>query len=136
MKTIFDITIDFEKSHGSFLFDKKTNSEYLDFFSVFSSLPLGYNHSIFDRSFEKTISIIAKIRMGNNLFSSDELIEFKNHFREYVFSDYMHFTCTGALAVEAAIKCAMEYKKTTKPMVLGRKKSFHGINSWGCITDR
>ena len=53
MKTIFDITINFEKSHGSFLFDKKTNSEYLDFFSVFSSLPLGYNHSIFDRSFEK-----------------------------------------------------------------------------------
>ena len=92
MKNIFDITIDFEKSHGSFLFDKKTNSEYLDFFSVFSSLPLGYNHSIFDRSFEKTISVIAKIRMGNNLFASDELIEFKNHFRKYVFSDYMHFS--------------------------------------------
>ena len=83
MKTIFDITIDFEKSHGSFLFDKKTNSDYLDFFSVFSSLPLGYNHSIFDRSFEKKISVIAKIRMGNNLFLSDELIDFKNHFREY-----------------------------------------------------
>ena len=62
MKTIFDITIDFEKSHGSFLFDKKTDSEYLDFFSVFSSLPLGYNHSIFDRSFEKKISTISKIR--------------------------------------------------------------------------
>jgi len=136
MKTIFDITINFEKSHGSFLFDKTTNSEYLDFFSVFSSLPLGYNHSIFDRSFEKTISAIAKIRMGNNLFLSDELIDFKNHFREYVFSDYIHFTCTGALAVEAALKCAMEYKKTTKPMVLGIKKSFHGINSWGFITDR
>jgi L-lysine 6-transaminase len=136
MKTIFDITIDFEKSHGSFLFDKKTNSEYLDFFSVFSSLPLGYNHSIFDRSFEKTISSISKIRMGNNLFASDELINFRNHFRKYVFSDYMHFTCTGALAVEAGLKCAMEYKKITKPMVLGIKKSFHGINSWGFITDR
>ena len=30
----------------------------------------------------------------------------------------------------------MEYKKTTKPIVLGIKKSFHGINSWGFITDR
>jgi len=136
MKTIFNITIDFEKSHGSFLFDKKSNSEYLDFFGVFSSLPLGYNHSIFDRSFEKKISSISKIRMGNNLFLSDELVGFKNHFRKYVFSDYMHFTCTGALAVEAALKCAMEYKKTNKPMVLGIKKSFHGINSWGFITDR
>lgn len=136
MKTVFDIKIDFEKSHGSFLFDKKTNSEYLDFFGVFSSLPLGYNHSIFDRSFEKTISSISKMRMGNNLFESDELIKFRNHFRKYLFSDYMHFTCTGALAVEAAIKCAMEYKKTTNTMVLGIKKSFHGINSWGFITDR
>ena len=50
MKKVFDIKIDFEKSHGSFLFDKKTNSEFLDFFGVFSSLPLGYNHSIFDET--------------------------------------------------------------------------------------
>ena len=119
MKTVFDIKIDFEKSHGSFLYDKNTDSEYLDFFSIFSTLPLGYNHSIFDDSFERDISMIAKIRMGNNLFVSDELINFKNHFRKYVFSDYMHFTCTGALAVEAAIKCAMEYKKTDYPKVLG-----------------
>ena len=136
MKTVFDIKIDFEKSHGSYLFDKNTDSEFLDFFGVFSSLPIGYNHSIFDDSFEKTISAIAKIRMGNNLFASDELINFRNHFRKYVFSDYMHFTCTGALAVEAAIKCAMEYKKTDYPMVLGLRKSFHGINSWGFMTDR
>ena len=85
MKTVFDIKIDFEKSHGSFLYDKNTDSEYLDFFSIFSSLPLGYNHSIFDDSFESAISMIAKIRMGNNLFLSDELINFKNHFRKYVF---------------------------------------------------
>jgi len=136
MKTVFDIKIDFEKSHGSFLYDKNTDSEYLDFFSIFSSLPLGYNHPIFDESFESTISMISKIRMSNNLFVSDELVNFKNHFRKYVFSDYMHFTCTGALAVEAAIKCAMEYKKTNRPMVLGVNKSFHGINSWGFLTDR
>ena len=127
MRTVFDIKIDFEKSHGSYLFDKNSNSEFLDFYSIFSSLPVGYNHSIFDDSFEKTVSAIAKLRMGNNLFISDELINFRNHFRKYVFSDYMHFTCTGALAVEAAIKCAMDYKNTDSPMVLGIKKSFHGI---------
>ena len=37
MKTVFDIKIDFEKSHGSYLFDKNTDSEFLDFFGVFSS---------------------------------------------------------------------------------------------------
>ena len=85
MKSVFDITIDFEKSHGSFLFDKKTNSEYLDFFSIFSSLPLGYNHPIFDDSFENTVTKIAKIRMGNNLFESDELIKFRNHFENFFY---------------------------------------------------
>ena len=136
MKTVFDIKIDFERSHESYLFDKNSNSEYLDFYGIFSSLPIGYNHPVFDQSYEKTILAISKIRMANNLFMSDELIKFREKFRKYVFSDYMHFTCTGALAVEAAIKCAMEYRKLKNPMVLGLQKSFHGINSWGFITDR
>ncbi len=136
IKTVFDLTIDFEKSHGSYVFNKNTQSEFLDFFSMFSSLPLGYNHRVFDDSFNKKIAAISKIRMANNLFQTDELVEFRDKFREYVFSDYIHFNCTGALAVESALKCAMEYKKVDKPMVLGLQKSFHGINSWGFITDR
>ncbi len=135
-KFVFDIKIDFEKSHGAYVWDKNSQSEFLDFFSMFSSLPLGYNHGIFDKSFEKKILAISKIRMANNLYQSDELLDFINHFRQYIISDYTHFTCTGALAVEAAIKCAMEYKKADKPMVLALKRGFHGINSWGFITDR
>ena len=30
IKTVFDITIDFKKSHGSYLFDKKSNAYFLD----------------------------------------------------------------------------------------------------------
>ncbi|MDD3297195.1 MAG: aminotransferase class III-fold pyridoxal phosphate-dependent enzyme [Candidatus Omnitrophica bacterium] len=135
-RTVFDIKIDFEKSHGSYLVDKNSQREFLDFFGMFSSLPLGYNHKIFDKSFKKKIENISKIRMANNLFQSDELYEFENIFRKYIFSDYTHYTCTGALAVEAAIKCAMEYKKVKNPMVLALDKGFHGINSWGFVTDR
>src|SRR3972149_651223 len=101
-KTVFDLTIDFEKSHGSYVFDKNTQSDFLDFFSMFSSLPLGYNHRIFDNSFNKKIAAISKIRMANNLFDSDELVEFREKLGKYIFSEYMHFTCTGALAVESA----------------------------------
>ena len=136
MKTVFDIRIDFKRSLGSYLFDKTTNSQFLDFFGIFSSLPIGYNHSIFDESFEKKICIISKIRMANNLLQSDELEGFIEKFNNYTFSKYIHLTCTGSLAVEAAIKCAIEYKKVKKPMVLALKKSFHGINCWGFITDR
>ena len=113
-KTVFDLTIDFEKSHGSYVFNKNTQTDFLDFFSMFSSLPLGYNHRIFDDSFTKKISAISKIRMANNFFQTDELVEFRDKFRKYVFSDYIHFNCTGALAVESALKCAMKSKALLK----------------------
>jgi L-lysine 6-transaminase len=135
-KTLFNIKIDFEKSHGSYLYDKLSGNEYLDFFGMYSSLPLGYNHPIFDDAFVKKVGMISKFRMANNVFRSDELEEFVARFRKYCFSDWVHFTCTGALAIESAIKCAMEHKKIANPMVLGLKYGFHGINSWGFITDR
>ena len=36
--------IDLEKSHGSWLFDGATGEKYLDLFSMFASLSVGYNH--------------------------------------------------------------------------------------------
>lgn len=135
MKSVFDISIDFKKSHGSFVFDKKKGVEYLDLFSMYSSLPLGYNHPIFDDAYKETINEISHLRACNNLFDSDEMLDFLNTFKRYVFSNNIHFTCTGALAVESAIKSAMEYKKVKSPMVLSLKDSFHGISSWGFITD-
>ncbi len=70
MKAVFDITIDFSKSQGSYIFDLNSNSHFLDLFSMFSSLPLGYNHAIFDVSFDQRIKHIAHLRMSNNLFNS------------------------------------------------------------------
>ena len=134
--TIFDIKVDFSKSHNSFVFDKNTQKEYLDFFSLYSSLPLGYSHEIFDSKFRTEIETVAHLKMTNNVFQTDELQEFIAKFSEYSIHDYIHFCSTGALAVESAIKCAMEYKKVDAPMVFGLKKSFHGVNSWGFITDR
>ena len=136
MKTVFDFKIDFQKSKGSYVYDKNTEQYFLDFFGMFSSLPLGYNHPIFDASFKEKIRYVSKIRMANNLFASDELNDFIRAFRKKTFSDFHHYTCTGALAVESAIKCAMEQKKINDPMVIGLKRGFHGINSWGFITDR
>ena len=135
MKTVFDIRIDFERSHGSFVFDKNTNEEFLDMFCMFSSLPLGYNHPVFDDSFDKKIQSLTRLRMCNNLFDSDELIDFKEAFKEISFHESIHFCSTGALAVESALKCAFEFKKNPAAMVLGIKNSYHGINGWGFMTD-
>jgi len=134
-RTVFDINIDFKKSKGSYVFDKRTNKPFLDLFSMFSSLPLGYNHSVFDASFDQKIKHIAHLRMSNNLFHSDELEDFEKKFLNISFHNNLHFCSTGALAVEAALKCGYEYKKNSKAIVLGVKNSFHGINSWGFVTD-
>ena len=136
MKSLFNIKIDFELSMGSMVHDKFTNKKYLDLFSMYSTLPIGYNHPIFDTDYKNKIASLSHIRSTNNLFFSDELNNFFEKFRKYIFSDYIHLTCTGALAIESAIKCAMVKKKINDPVVLSLKKSFHGINSWGFLTDR
>ncbi len=135
MKSVFDITIDFLKSQGSYIFDLNSNSHFLDLFSMFSSLPLGYNHKIFDESFDQKIQPIAHLRMCNNLFNSREIENFKREFLEVSFHNNLHFCSTGALAVEAAIKCSFEFKKNPSAIILGLKNSFHGINCWGFMTD-
>ena len=40
----FHLVLDHEKSHGSVLVNGVDGKEYLDFFSFFASLPLGFNH--------------------------------------------------------------------------------------------
>ena len=40
--------IDFEKSQGSYLYDKISKNAYLDFFGMYATLALGYNHPIFN----------------------------------------------------------------------------------------
>ncbi|MCX6168384.1 MAG: aminotransferase class III-fold pyridoxal phosphate-dependent enzyme [Ignavibacteriales bacterium] len=134
--TIFDIKVDFIKSHNSYVFDKNTQEEYLDFFSLYSSLPLGYSHEIFDKDFLSEVTSVAHLKMTNNVFQTDELQSFIAKFINNAISDYVHFCSTGALAIESAIKCSMEYRKAINPMVLGLEKSFHGVNSWGFVTDR
>ena len=118
MKSLFNIKIDFELSMGSMVHDKFTNQKYLDLFSMYSTLPIGYNHSIFDSDYRNKIASLSHIRSTNNLFFSDELNDFFEKFRKYTFSDYIHLTCTGALAIEAAIKCAIVTKKINNPVVL------------------
>ena len=38
-----DQVIDLEKSHGVWLADGRDGTEYLDLFSMFASMPVGYN---------------------------------------------------------------------------------------------
>jgi L-lysine 6-transaminase len=131
----FDIKVDFSKSHDSYLFDKNTNRELLDFFGMYASLPLGYNHPIFksDEFIEEYLRV-SSFKINNCEFTSDETLEFDRTFKSYAgvgLFEHFHYSCTGALAVEAAIKTCIDYKRHTSPLILSFDNSFHGINSYG-----
>ena len=40
----FEPVVDLELSHGSWLVDGRDGREYLDLFTMFASIPIGYNH--------------------------------------------------------------------------------------------
>ena len=137
----FNINAGLEESHGSYLYDKKTKKHYLDFFGMYASLPLGYNHEIFSQeSFMREAMLHAKTKVTNCEFITDETLEFDKKFQEFAGSDEYtnyHYSCTGALAIESAIKTAIIYKGHNTPKIITFDGSFHGINSYGgFITSR
>lgn len=139
--SIFKIRIDFDKSRDSFIFDKNTGQYFLDFFGLYASVPLGYSHPIFrSEEFRLEFNRVAAIKVPNCEVISDEAQEFLKEFSSYPsMRGYSHFyfCCTGALAIEAAIKIAMDRKQGPQPVVLSFRESFHGINGYGgFVTDR
>ena len=139
-KSFFKIKIEFKKSNGSYIFDQNSQREYLDFFGLYATNVLGYNHPIFQsEEFIETLKDVASLKIPLNEIITDEGEAFLNRFSSISGATdfaHFHFTCTGALANEAAIKAAIDQKPTSKPVVLSLKESFHGINGYGgFVTD-
>ncbi len=140
-KSRYKIVIDFKKSKDSYLYDKSRKKKYLDFFGQYASLAIGYNNKIFySKEFEEEMKLVSKQKIVNNEILAKETKEFDLAFQKFSNNKYFknfHYTCTGALAVEAAIKTSIDYKKSKNPFVISFKGSFHGINSYGgIISDR
>ena len=136
----FNINVNFKKSFGSYLFDNASQKKFLDFFGMYASLPLGYNHKIFHTDeFKKEILEASTFKINNCEFVSNETINFDKEFFEFAndgcFKNF-HYTCTGALAVEAAIKTCIHRTNYRRPNIVSFRNSFHGINSLGSfVTD-
>ena len=122
LTSIFNINIDFVKSNGSYIFDQKTKKFYLDFFGQYSTLAIGYNHKVFkSKNYLNAIKKISHQKITNCEILSNESIEFQKNFKKKLANghfDFFHFCCTGALAIEAAIKTAIDYSD-------GKKKNYY-----------
>jgi L-lysine 6-transaminase len=136
-----DLTFDMERSQGTYIYDSKYNRKLLDFFTCFASVPLGYNHPkmVNDEVFKKNLLDAAMANPSNSDVYTQQYAEFVKTFSEIGIPSYLphaFFIAGGGLAVENALKVAMDWKvqknfakgyteeKGTK--VLHFERAFHG----------
>lgn len=137
------MVLDLDRSKGAYLYDRATERFYLDCNSHFASLPLGYNHPDFcTPAFEKELLRAARMKVANPDFYSDIYAKFVDTFARVAASErYPHFFFIdgGALAVENALKCAMDWKVRRNirqgrgergQEILHFKQAFHGRSGY------
>ncbi|MEE1883827.1 L-lysine 6-transaminase [Pedobacter flavus] len=141
----YDITYDMEKSKGAYIYDSKYNRKLLDFFTCFASVPLGYNHPkmVNDQAFKDNLLLAALSNPSNSDVYTQQYAEFVKTFGEVGIPDYLphaFFVAGGALAVENALKVAMDWKvqknfekgysEEKGYKILHFEKSFHGRSGY------
>jgi L-lysine 6-transaminase len=109
-----DIVFDFERSHGSWVYDARTDREHLDFLSFFGSNPVGYNHpKMRDPEFLRVLHRVAQLKPSLSDVYSVEYAQFVDTFSRYAIPPhlkYAFFVEGGALGVENALKTAFDWK--------------------------
>jgi L-lysine 6-transaminase len=110
----FEIVFDNDKSQGVYVHDAVTGREYLDLFTCFASIPVGYNHpKMTDKEFVERIGRVAVNKITLSDIYSKEFAEFLEVFYRVAMPadfKYSFFIEGGALAVENALKVAMDWK--------------------------
>ena len=137
----YDLTFDMERSQGVYIYDSKHNRTLLDFFTCFASVPLGYNHPkmVNDEEFKKHLMLAALSNPSNSDIYTTQYATFVKTFARVGIPEYLphaFFIAGGGLAVENALKVAMDWKvqknfkkgyiKERGLKVLHFEKAFHG----------
>jgi L-lysine 6-transaminase len=111
----FDMVFDMEKSNGVWIYDAKHQRKLLDFFTCFASVPLGYNHPKMtdDEDFKKNLMLAALTNPSNSDIYTSQYAEFVETFSRVGIPSYLphaFFIAGGSLAIENALKVAMDWK--------------------------
>ncbi len=107
-----DLVVDLERSEGSWLVDKKRGDRYLDFFSMYASMAVGYNHPGL-RAVQESLGAIAIQKPSNADAYTETMAEFVETFSQIAIPDdlpHAFFIEGGALAVENGLKAAFDWK--------------------------
>ncbi len=137
----FDIIFDEENSLGSWLVDKRSDDRYLDFFSMYASMAVGYNHPRLVEA-RDMLGRLAVNKPSNSDMYSTAFAEFVETFSRTGIPDYLphaFFIEGGALAVENALKTAFDWKVRKNLNRSGRElgtkvihfqQAFHGRSGY------
>lgn len=140
----YDIVLDLEKSQGRRLYDSRHDRTYLDLFSFFATLPIGFNHpKTKDPDFLARLTRAALVNPTNSDIYTTEMAEFVDTFGRVAMPKsmkYTFFVAGGALGVENALKAAMDWKvrrnfakgiKEEKGhQILHFREAFHGRSGY------
>ena len=129
--------IDLEKSHGSWLVDGNTGKEYLDLFSMYASMSIGYNHPYVMENIDRLTKAAINKPANSDIYSPEmaQFVETVGRIAQPNYMPYAFFIEGGGLAVENALKTAFDWKakknadlgkKVPENLVLHLKDCFHG----------
>tara|TARA_Y100001970_G_scaffold41940_1_gene52139 strand:- start:40622 stop:41938 length:1317 start_codon:yes stop_codon:yes gene_type:complete len=133
----FEPILDLEKSHDSWIVDKRDGTEFLDMFSMYASGCIGYNHPriLENRELLATVSLFKPTL--SDIYTT-EYADFLDVFNDVAIPNYLKntfFIEGGGLAVENALKVAFDWKvrknlqngiKNKGYKILHFKEAFHG----------
>jgi L-lysine 6-transaminase len=140
----YDIIVDLEKSQDSYLFDARNGKKYLDFFTFFATLPVGYNHpKLQSVEFEEKMLRAAINKPSNSDFYTVEMAEFVDTLARVAVPKslpHLFFISGGTLAVENALKTAFDWKvrlnfkkgynKELGTKIIHFQQAFHGRSGY------
>jgi L-lysine 6-transaminase len=138
----FDVIFDEDRSQGSWLVDKRNGDRYLDFFSMYASMAIGYNHPRLVEARDE-LGRLAVNKPTNSDVYTTALADFVETFSRIGMPAHLphaFFIDGGTLAVENALKTAFDWKvRKNLGRGLGReagnkvihfRQAFHGRSGY------
>ena len=101
-----DQIIDLNKSHGSWLVDSRDEKQYLDLFSMFASLSVGYNHPYLLENKDRLMSSALNKPTNSDVYSMEmaAFVDTMDRIAQPHYLPYAFYIEGGGLAVENALK--------------------------------
>jgi L-lysine 6-transaminase len=138
----FDIILDVERSNGSWFVDQRDGARYLDFFSMYASMAVGYNHPRLLQAKEE-LGQLAISKPSNSDVYTPAMAGFVETFARIAMPvefPHVFFIEGGALAVENALKTAFDWKvrknygkglgREAGSQIIHFRQAFHGRSGY------